>query len=54
MIDIQSLLKEFDGEIIERGKAYYHDGRVVELKKVFPGEYHAKVAAPKIMKSGLC
>lgn len=43
MIDIQSLLQEFDDVIIQRGEAYYRDGNVTDLQEVASGEYQAVV-----------
>lgn len=43
MFDLNQSLKDFDDVIIERGKRYYHEGRVSDLQEVFSGEYQATV-----------
>lgn len=43
MPDIRELLSTFDDIIVERGEAYYHEGRVTNLTEEAPGKYSATV-----------
>lgn len=37
------LLEDFDAIIVDRGEAYYRDGRVLDMMETSPGEYRATV-----------
>lgn len=42
-MDITAMLLDFDDIIIERGRAYFEEGRVTFLNEVSPGEFEATV-----------
>lgn len=43
MANFKKILEDFDDAIVQRGKIYYREGRVIDLQEIFPGEYRATV-----------
>ena len=37
MANFKKILEDFDDAIVQRGKIYYREGRVIDLQEIFPG-----------------